>query len=230
MKRKGKLYGVGVGPGDPKLMTFKAVEVIESCSVIAVPKSGEGEQVALAIAKTYIQMQEVVDCYMPMTRDKEVLYHNHEVVARKLEAYLDEGKNVAFLTLGDPTIYSTYMYIHRRIEKLGYETEIIPGISSICSVAAALNDSLCEGSECLHIIPASYKGKEDYLNLEGTKVLMKTGKSMEQLKVHLKEKGLYEKARAVECASMPNQKIHKSLDTLEESSYFSVVVVKEEKA
>ena len=119
------------------------------------------------------------------------------------------------------------MYIHRLIKEMGYETEIIPGISSICSVAAALNDSLCEGSDCLHIIPASYKGKEDYLDLEGTKVLMKTGKSMEKVKQHLKEKGLYERARAVECASMPNEKIHESLDTVEESSYFSVIVVKE---
>lgn len=228
MENKGKLYGVGVGPGDPQLMTFKAAGVIKKCPIIAVPKSGESEQIALSIARPYIEEQFILDCYMPMTRDKEALNKNHELVTSSIREYLEEGKDVAFLTLGDPTIYSTYMYIHRRIQALGYKTEIIPGISSICSVAAALNDSLCEGSDCLHIIPASYKGKEDYLDLKGTKVLMKTGKSMERLKGHLKEKGLYEKAKAVECASMPNEKIHSSLDTLEESSYFSVVVIKED--
>lgn len=224
---KGKLYGVGVGPGDPKLMTYKAVETIQKCQVVAVPKSGNSEQVALNIAKEFIKNQILIDCYMPMIRDKEALRKQHEEVASELKGYLDKGQDIAFLTLGDPTIYSTYMYIHRLIKEMGYETEIIPGISSICSVAAALNDSLCEGSDCLHIIPASYKGKEDYLDLEGTKVLMKTGKSMEKVKQHLKEKGLYERARAVECASMPNEKIHESLDTVEESSYFSVIVVKE---
>lgn len=224
---KGKLYGVGVGPGDPKLMTYKAVDTIQKCQVVAVPKSGDSEQVALNIAKEFIKNQILIDCYMPMIRDKEALRKQHEEVASELKGYLDKGQDIAFLTLGDPTIYSTYMYIHRLIKEMGYETEIIPGISSICSVAAALNDSLCEGSDCLHIIPASYKGKEDYLDLEGTKVLMKTGKSMEKVKQHLKEKGLYERARAVECASMPNEKIHESLDTVEESSYFSVIVVKE---
>ena len=224
---KGKLYGVGVGPGDPKLMTYKAVETIQKCQVVAVPKSGNSEQVALNIAKEFIKNQTLIDCYMPMIRDKQALRKQHEEVVSEFKGYLDKGQDIAFLTLGDPTIYSTYMYIHRLIKEMGYETEIIPGISSICSVAAALNDSLCEGSDCLHIIPASYKGKEDYLDLEGTKVLMKSGKSMENVKQHLKEKGLYERARAVECASMPNEKIHESLDTVEESSYFSVIVVKE---
>lgn len=223
----GKLYGVGVGPGDPKLLTYKAVETIEKCPIIAVPKSDNAGQVALNIAKDFIKDQVIVDCYMPMIRDQEALKACHEEVARQLKVYLDKGQDVAFLTLGDPTIYSTYMYIHRLILEMGYETEIIPGISSICSVAAALNDSLCEGSECLHIIPASYKGKEDYLDLEGTKVLMKTGKSMEKVKAHLKERGLYHKAKAVECATMPGERIHQNLDTVEESSYFSVIVVKE---
>ena len=208
-------------------MTYKAVETIQKCQVVAVPKSGNSEQVALNIAKEFIKNQTLIDCYMPMIRDKQALRKQHEEVVSELKGYLDKGQDIAFLTLGDPTIYSTYMYIHRLIKEMGYETEIIPGISSICSVAAALNDSLCEGSDCLHIIPASYKGKEDYLDLEGTKVLMKTGKSMEKVKQHLKEKGLYERARAVECASMPNEKIHESLDTVEESSYFSVIVVKE---
>lgn len=226
----GKLYGVGVGPGDPKLMTYKAVETIQKCKVIAVPKSGKDkEQVALNIAREYLTDQEIIDCYMPMIRDQEELQKQHDKVAEELKSYLDKGLDVAFLTLGDPTIYSTYIYIHKRILNMGYEASLIPGVPSICAVAAALNDSLCEGGDSLHIIPASYKGKEDYLDLEGTKVLMKTGRAMGKVKNHLKEKGLYEQAKMVECCGMSNEKIHLSLDTAEdEGSYFSVIVIKEE--
>lgn len=225
---KGKLYGVGVGPGDPKLMTYKAVETMGKCEIIAVPKSDNKEQTALNIAREYLGNQKIVDCYMPMIRDKEILKAQHDKVALEIKVYLDEGLNVAFLTLGDPSIYSTYIYIHKRILEMGYEAELIPGVPSICAVSAKLNDSLCENSEALHIIPASYKGKEDYLALEGNKVLMKTGKSFKKIKEELKARGLYDKAKMIECCGMPNEKIHMSLDSTEDdASYFSVIVIKE---
>lgn len=225
---KGILYGVGVGPGDPGLITYKAVETIKSCRVIAVPKSsGDAEQVALNIAKEHITDQEIVDCYMPMIRDQEELNRYHDLVAKDIKTYLDRGLDVAFLTLGDPTIYSTYMYIHKRILKMGYSAQLIPGVPSICAVAAKLNDSLCEGGDSLHIIPASYK--DDYLKLHGTKVLMKTGKSIKKVKEQLKEEGMYHQAKMVECCGMENEKIHHSLDSVsDEGRYFSVIVIKEE--
>ncbi|MEG0014186.1 MAG: precorrin-2 C(20)-methyltransferase [Cellulosilyticaceae bacterium] len=225
---KGILYGVGVGPGDPQLMTYKAVEVIKKCKVIAVPKSGDTEQVALRIAKEHIADQLIVDCYMPMIRDQEALDKQHDNVAKEIKHYLDEGMDVAFLTLGDPSIYSTYIYIHKRILKMGYEARLIPGVPSICAVAAKLNDSLCEGGDSLHIIPASYK--EDYLKLEGTKVLMKTGHAIKKVKEYLKEEGVYNQAKMVECCGMATEKIHHSLDSVsDDGKYFSVIVVKEEK-
>lgn len=225
---KGKLYGVGVGPGDPQLITYKAVETIKKCQVIAVPlSSGDAERVALNIAKEHLTDQEVIDCYMPMIRDQEELGKCHDQVAAQIEQYLENGIDVAFLTLGDPSIYSTYMYIHKRILQKGYEAELIPGVPSICAVAAKLNDSLCEGGESLHIIPGSYEA--DYLALEGTKVLMKTGKSIGKVKAHLKEAGIYHQAKMVECCGMEDEKIHHSLDTVsDEGRYFSVIVIKEE--
>lgn len=224
---KGRLYGVGVGPGDPQLITYKAVETIKKCSVIAVPKSGDTEQVALNIAKEHIEEQVIVHCYMPMIRDREALDKQHDMVAGEISSYLEQGMDVAFLTLGDPTIYSTYIYIHKRIMKMGYEAQLIPGVPSICAVAAKLNDSLCEGGDSLHIIPASYK--DDYLKLEGTKVLMKTGRSIKKVKEHLKESGMYHKAKMVECCGMANEKVHHCLDSVsDEGRYFSVIVIKEE--
>lgn len=226
----GKLYGVGVGPGDPKLLTFKAVEIMKACDFIAVPDTGESKQVALEIVKDHIEGKQLIHCYMPMTRDKDVLERSHEECANTVIAYLKEGKDVAFLTLGDPTIYSTYMYIHRRVLAKGYEVGIIPGVPSICAVAATLNDSLCEEADMLHIIPASYPEAEAALDLKGTKVLMKTGRSLPKMIAKLKEKNLYEQTKMVSCCGMPEEKIYQSLDHLEEkNSYFSVMVVKEEK-
>lgn len=225
---KGVLYGVGVGPGDPELMTYKAVVTIKKSQVIAVPKSGDTQQVALNIAKAHIENQKILDCYMPMIRDGETLDKYHDKVVEAIKAYLDQGMNVAFLTLGDPSIYSTYIYIHKKILKMGYEAQLIPGVPSICAVAAKLNDSLCEGGESLHIIPASYK--EDYLKLTGTKVLMKTGRAIKKVKEALKSEGLYQNAKMIECCGMANEKVHESLDTVsDEGQYFSVIVIKEEK-
>ena len=102
---KGTLYGVGVGPGDPELLTAKAIRVIRESDVIAVPQSGAGEQTALQIAAQYIGDKPLLHCDMPMTRDKAKRDACHDRAADDICALLDEGKNVAFLTLGDPTVY-----------------------------------------------------------------------------------------------------------------------------
>ncbi|MHC1747746.1 MAG: precorrin-2 C(20)-methyltransferase [Cellulosilyticaceae bacterium] len=225
----GKLYGVGVGPGDPKLLTYKAVEIIKACEVIAVPDTGESRQVALEIVKEHLATQELIHCYMPMTRNREQLASSHEAAANTIETYLQTGKNVAFLTLGDPTIYSTYMYLHRLILEKGYSVEIIPGVPSICAVAAKLNDSLCEEGQMLHIIPASYQDADKALDLEGTKVLMKTGKAFDIIKSHMREKNLLKDAKMVSCCGMEHEKVYHSLEEVDsKNSYFSVIVIKEE--
>ena len=111
---KGILYGVGVGPGDPELMTLKAVRLIKENDIIAVPGADVRETVAYKIAVQAVPEladKELLPIYMPMTHDKAELELNHEKGAKTLEATLDTGKNVVFLTLGDPTIYSTFTYV-----------------------------------------------------------------------------------------------------------------------
>ncbi|KMT21833.1 precorrin-2 C(20)-methyltransferase [Clostridium cylindrosporum] len=227
----GKLYGVGVGPGDPELITLKAVNTIRKCDIIAVPRSGESEKVAFSIAKgavNDIECKEIVEIDMPMTRDKDILNASHEAGANILIDLIKKGKNIAFLTLGDPCIYSTYIYIHKRVLSKGYSAEIIPGVPSFCAVAARLNEGLVEGAEPLHIIPASYKGASEGLDFKGTKVLMKTGRSINKVKESLKEKGLYENAKMVQRCTMDGEAVFDSLDDVDESSsYFSIIVVKD---
>ena len=225
---KGIFSCVGVGPGDPELMTFLAARIIRECPVAALPKSGSGENAAGKIAEELLRDKELLLCDMPMTRDRAALDAAHAEAARQVARKLDEGRSVAFLTLGDPSIYATPMYLHHILKAQGYETRMIPGVPSFCAVAAALDTSLCEGAERLQIIPASYPDSGEALKEPGNKVLMKSGRRMGRVRAQIDRERF--DAMAVECCGMEGERIHRNLDTLEETaSYFSVVVVKEKK-
>ena len=227
---QGKLYGVGVGPGDPELLTLKALRLIKENEVIAVPGKDIQASVAYQIVKgAYEELDEktMIPVAMPMTKDPQVLKANHDKAADQVESYLKEGKNVVFLTLGDTTVYSTYLYVHQRILDMGYEAQIVSGITSFCAVSARLNEGLVERSEPLHVIPASYQ-IEEALTLPGTKVLMKAGKKMKQVKEQLKALG--ETAVMIENCGMPGEKIYRSVEEIpEDAGYYSLIIVKEKK-
>lgn len=227
---KGKLYGVGVGPGDPKLLTLKAVEIIREADYVAYPTSGKGgSNLAYEIVRDYLEDKETLEYLMPMSRDKAYVQACHEDCAQDLKKYLEAGKTIAFVTLGDPSIYSTYIYIHKKIKEEGFETQLIPGIPSFCAVAASLDDSLCEGGQPLIIVPASYEALEDTIDYEGNKVYMKSGRAIVDLRERLREKDMLDQARMVVKASMEDEEIFESLDEMDEkASYFSIVLVKEE--
>lgn len=227
---KGTLYGVGIGPGDPELLTLKAVRVIKESPVIAVPGKVKEDTVAYKIVKQAIpelDEKEFLAVDMPMTKDKEMLQKSHDAGAALVCEALDSGKNVAFLTLGDPTVYSTYLYVHKRVLEKGYQAEIISGITSFCAVAAKLNIGLVEKAEPLHVIPASYQ-IEDALGLPGTKVLMKAGRKMGKVKEVLRETG--SEGMMIENCGMPGEKIYHSIDEINENAgYYSLVIIKEKK-
>lgn len=226
---QGKLYGIGVGPGDPELLTCKAVRLIKECDIIAVPKGGSGEQTALQIATAFIQDKPILHCDMPMTRDQAVLNACHDQAADDICALLDEGKNVAFLTLGDPAVYSTYWYVHRRVQARGYTVEIVPGVPSFCAAAARLGQALCEGSQMLHIIPASHSSTKEGLALSGNKILMKAGKSILEVRDLLEADGKLDSAALVERCSMEGERVVRDLRELDDpTGYFSVILVREE--
>lgn len=245
----GKLYGVGVGPGDPELLTLKAVRTIESCPVIAIPVSDralkeplyeeEGQASAdpqmLKNCTAYqIILPEVKDAKekaklylpMPMIKEKEILRNMHDACARKTAECLRVGKSIAFITLGDPTVYSTYLYVHRRIQAMGYQTEIIPGIPSFCAAAARIQTGLAENKEQLHVVPASYD-IEEALKLSGTKVLMKAGGKMAEVRQAIQRNHL--QARMVENCGMETERMyHCTEDIPDEAGYYSLIIIKEE--
>lgn len=133
---KGTLYGVGIGPGDPELLTLKAVRLIRENEVIALPGEDPKETVAYKIsvqAVPELADKTLLALAMPMTKDKKILKENYDRAADRVAEILDQGKNVVFLTLGDPTVYSTYMYVHQRLEAKGYPVAIVSGITSFCA-------------------------------------------------------------------------------------------------
>ena len=224
----GTLYGLGIGPGDPELLTLKALRLIRENEVIAFPGEMPQETVAYKIAVQAVPElaeKELTALPMPMTKDPKVLEETHTHAADIVENFLKNGKNVVFLTLGDPTVYSTYLYVHKKILERGLKAEIVSGITSFCAVAARLNMGLVEKAEPLHVIPASYQ-IEEALKLPGTKVLMKAGKKMKEVKATLQEIGA--QAVMIENCGMPDEKIYANTEEIPENAgYYSLIIVKE---
>lgn len=180
------LYGIGVGPGDSELLTVKAVKTIEKCQVIVTPSATEdGVSIALETAKEYIKPDtEVVIKHFPMGKKDRVI--------KALEAYefiearLREGKDVAFLTIGDPYVYSTYSHMLKHVRDCGFEVQTIPGITSFCAAASLVNKTLVVGDERLVVMPATKVGE---ITDEKFIVIMKVYKREEEVLKVLEEKG-----------------------------------------
>lgn len=221
------LYGIGIGPGDPELLTLKAVRIIGECPVIAVPGKVKEDTVAYRIVRQAIPTLDEKECleiYMPMTKDTLKLEESHQAGAEQVAACLRAGKSVAFLTLGDPTVYATYIYIHKLVQQMGFSTEIVSGVPSFCAVAARLNQGLVEKDEILHVIPASYQ-IEEALSLDGVKVLMKAGKKMPKVKEQLQKQA--REAVMIERCGMEGEQIYHNVEEIpQDAGYYSLLIVK----
>ena len=235
IKNHGILYGVGVGPGDPELLTLKSVRALKAADVIAIPKSkGESDSIAFSIVKGTVDLsnKETVELVFPMTKDKEVLIKAREEAAVVIADRLKAGKNVACITLGDPMFYSTFSYLIPLVkEKLPeVHIEIIPGVSSVMASAAAAVIPLTEADERLAVIPATYENEKlrEILKDFDTVVLMKVNRVFDKVLGLLDELGLKEHAVFIERCGGENKRIIRGLDSLkgEKLDYLSMVIVK----
>ncbi len=231
----GILYGVSVGPGDPELMTLQAARILKTCDVLAIPRSSDdNDRVAYEIARRAvpeISGCERIELDMPMTRDPEKLRRTRLAAVERLTGLLSAGKKVAFLTLGDSSIYSTYSYLHNAVKEKGFTAKMLPGVPSFCAAAACLGEGLTRPHLPLHILPASYRGLEEGLDCSGTKVLMKAGKSLPAVIEQLRKRGLLSHTKMVQRCGMEGEQAFQSLDDADFSSdYFSIVIVKDGEA
>lgn len=230
----GHFYGVGLGPGDPDLLTVKAVQILKESDCIIVPKARyKAESVARDIVTRALgedlPFEEMV---FPMSRDKEELERHWNSAAKRVVAHLEEGKNVAFVSLGDISLYSTYSYLKRAISEIAPQVEslLVPGISSIQLAAAAFQVPLALGDEncVIQPLPADLNDLDDVFQYNDNVVLMKIGSRLGDLKEYLQQKDLTDKAGFIRRAGFPDQFLSKDLSTIsdEETGYLSIVFVK----
>ena len=234
---KAKLYCVGVGPGDPELITLKAQRIIKECGIIAVPVRTPAQNpkdvVSFRIAEgsvPEINGKNIIPILIPMSKDRAELAKAHENAAKELEALLDKGGDVAFLCLGDPAFYSSISYLRTLVGKAGYYTESIAAVTSFSAAAARLGIPIAEWDERVHVIPTVHK--LDDLNSvfaeEGCYILMKSGRGLGGVKAALKARGL--SARAVENCGLKDEKVYESIDEIpDESGYFMLIIARKEK-
>jgi len=228
---KGIAYCIGVGPGDPELMTLKAVRLIRENDVIAVPGKTAEESVAFRIARgavPEIAQKELVAIQTTMVKDRARIAAEHEKGAKQIEAYLAQGKNVVYLTLGDPTVYCTFTYLQYLLEADGYRVEYVSGITSFCAAAARLKTPLTEWDEPLHILPAVHR-TQDALDLSGNYVLMKSASRMAEVKEMLRRSG--RAVCAVENCGMEDERLYHNVEEIpDDAGYFSLIIAKAKKA
>ena len=183
----GKFWGIGVGPGDPELLTLKAKRILEEIDFLFIPRShSEKRSLAFSIISELIDKDwQTIDLILPMTRDKEELRKHWQAAAAKVIETLQNGQDAAFITLGDPTLFSTFTYLLNEVQKLvpDLEVEIIPGISSVTSISAWIKEPLVEGEESLLIIPAEEKfaNLASYLPHFDNIMIMKAGRYIERI-------------------------------------------------
>lgn len=226
--KKGKFYGIGVGVGDPENITVKATKKLHEVDVIVLPeaKSGEGST-AFNIVKEYLKPGvEQMFLEFPMIKDVEARKVFRKNNADKVSAELEKGKNVAFLTIGDPMTYSTYTYVLEHIAD-DVEVETIAGVTSFNSIAARLNVPLMIGDEDLKVVSVNrktdiYKEIENNDNL----VLMKISRNFEKIKKAIIETGNKENAVIVSDCGKDNEVIYWDIESVEEVPYFSTMILK----
>jgi len=228
---QGIFYGVGTGPGEAEFMTLKACRIIRECEVLVMPSLGRDCR-AYDIVKQVIPEiddKQILDFSFPMNMDKNEREAVHEDVAGQIVDLCRKGKNAAFLTLGDPGIYSTYTYVARLVSQQGIRTKTVNGISSFQAAASALDIDLVLQDEMLHVIPGSADPVEA-LKLPGTKVFMKNKRGFDALISELRAleaEGKVAVYGVSRCGMADETIYHGARELSSDAGYLTTIIVRE---
>jgi precorrin-2 C20-methyltransferase / precorrin-3B C17-methyltransferase len=232
----GRLYGVGLGPGDPSLMTVRAVEVIAAADVVAYHSARHGRSIARSIAAKHLRADQIEEPLVyPVTTEttdhpggyRGAMAEFYEESAARLAAHLDAGRSVAVLAEGDPFLFGSYMHMHKRLAHR-YPTEVIPGVTSVSAATARLGTPLAEGEEVLTILPGTLPEEELTARLAATDaaVVLKLGRTFGKVRRALARAGRLEEAHYAERATMSGERTAPLAGVDPDSvPYFSVAVL-----
>jgi len=235
MSKLGTLYGVGIGPGDPELLTVKAFRMLSECPVIAYPKKrSKSKSYAYTIIESYINPdeKEMLGLVFPMTKDPETLEREWTNTVAAIWEQLEAGKDVAFVTEGDPLLYSTFIHLMRMMNGLHPEVTVtvIPGISSVNGAAAQLGLALADGDERVAIVPATENAEDMRKAIEehDCVIFIKVAKVLDLMLMVLRDLQLVNKAAVVTKATSSEEVVWRNVEELAgaELEYLTLMVVR----
>lgn len=224
----GKLYGLGLGPGDPELITLKAHRVLTSVPVIAYPAPDTGPSFARQIAAPYLRADQLeIPMIVPMRVERFPAQDIYDAAAITLSHHLDAGSDVAVLCEGDPFFYGSFMYLFERLAHR-YPTEVVPGVSSMMAAAAAYGRPLAARNDVLSVLPGPLQDADLRLRIESASAvaIIKLGRHFARIRALIDSMGLTAHAGYVERVSLSNQRILPLSDVAEDvAPYFSMILI-----
>jgi precorrin-2/cobalt-factor-2 C20-methyltransferase len=228
MSTGGRLYGLGVGPGDPELLTLKALRILQAAPVIAYPAPDEGPSLARRIVAPHLATPKAeIAIRMPLVAARHPAPEVYADAAARIGAHLDRGRDVAVLCEGDPFFYGSFVYLFAELAHR-YPVEVVPGVSSLTASAGALKMPLTARNDVLTVIPAPLPPERIAAHLKNTEaaVIIKLGRHFAKVRAVLRDLGLAEAARYIERIGMAEQRIL-GLDqvTPDNAPYFSIILV-----
>ena len=227
MTAPGRMIGVGLGPGDPELVTLKAAKALGAAPVIAYPALPGTESFARSIAAPHMNpaAREIV-IEIPITTDRGPAQAGYDAGAEEIATALDAGLDVAVLCEGDPFFYGSFMYLHARLSA-AYAVEVVPGITSIAAAASALGLPLVARNEVLATLPAPLDSDtlRKRMVAADSFAVMKLGRHLGRIRALLEDLGLTENARYIERATLPEQRILPLAEAPDPAPYFSMILV-----
>ncbi|MFZ5643976.1 MAG: precorrin-2 C(20)-methyltransferase [Bacillota bacterium] len=230
----GKFYGLGVGPGDPELVTIKALRILKEVDTICVPRSSsDRESLALQVVKGLVDREyQQLDLSFPMSRDRAVLETSWAAAGEAVAERVAKGERVAFLTIGDPMFYSTYGYVLGYLKNLypDIKCETVPGVMAMSACSSLAGIPLTEAEESLVVLPAAYglSELEDALDRFDNVVLMKVNRRIDEVLSVLDKRGIKDRALYFSRCGYENQYFTSDLESLAGKSldYMSLLIIK----
>jgi len=224
----GRLYGVGVGPGDPELLTLKALRLLRQCPVIVYQSADDSESVARGIVAQYLTGNQIeVQYHLPRALDPEAAQPIYDKVVTPIAEHLTAGRDVAVLCEGDPLFYGSFMYVFTRLSE-NFETEVVPGVSSPMGCASALGVPICYRNDVFSVLPATLAAENLEAQLLNSQAfaIIKLRRHLTKVRDVLNKLGMISRARYIERGTMAHQRIV-SLQEVDPANvpYFSMILI-----